>query len=60
MLTLEFLEALADRLTVDDLCTYLDIESADIVTVQRFQHRIERKYAELAEIIGWTDITSGE
>ena len=56
MLTPEFLEALADRLTVDDLCTYLDLESEDIV--QRFQREIERKYSELAEIIEWTSITS--
>jgi hypothetical protein len=53
-----FLEALADRLTVDDLCTYLDLDSADIVI--RFQREIERKYSELAEIIGWTSISSGE
>lgn len=58
MLTREFLEALADRLTVDDLCTYLEIESEDIV--ERFKGEIQRKYGELAEIIGWTDITSGE
>ena len=58
MLTPNFLEALADRLTVDDLCTYLDLDSADIVI--RFQREIERKYPELAEIIGWTSISSGE
>jgi len=55
MLTPNFLEALADRLTVDDLCTYLDLDSADIVI--RFQREIERKYSELAEIIGWTGLT---
>ena len=58
MLTPDFLEALSDRLTVDDLCTYLDLDSEDIV--HRFQREIERKYSELAEIIGWTSISSGE
>lgn len=53
-----FLDALADRLTVDDLCTYLGIETEDIV--ERFQREIERNYGELAEIIGWTSISSGE
>jgi hypothetical protein len=54
VLTPEFLSALADRLTVDDLCTYLEIESEDIV--ERFKGEIQRKCGELMEIIGWTSI----
>jgi MoxR-like ATPase len=58
MLTREFLEALADRLTVDDLCTYLEIESEDII--ERFTPEVERRYSELAELIGWMNTSFGD
>lgn len=58
MVNEDFLEALSERLTIDDLCTYLDLESEDIV--ERFKDVIQRQYGALAEIIGWTSLDNSE
>lgn len=49
-----FYEALADRLTPEDLITYLNLSSADLV--KAFRSRVQKRANELADEIGWKDL----